>query len=382
MHRRTLFLAVCLAAALLAPPVRALPSGGGGGTPDLVIDAIYLSDGAEDRPNAHGVWNEVSRTVYTAGNELLLSLWSITNRGDADYADHVVLYAAALYRQGESAPIRTADGGCVDLSCAYEGARTLAAGQSIAGAPNDCLSLGTLAAGAYTLRVTLETEAFCAAEYTGNNSMDVAFTVAEPCALQGASLSVAGAAARLDDAHASLPLLIDGLDEDFAAQCVLSVFYSSSASGGWLSTNDACEVLPFCLQPCARVPTNATRVRVRLLLQPRADGAQPWPVLETVVTGITSGELDGTRVAYSLYLLSGELALTCRHAGHHLFAAGYDADGRMVFLSPPCDAAHTNRFTVDPAAAQLRLFWFDASGVPQHSAVQLNGRPSSRTPRR
>lgn len=119
-------------------------------SPDLTIEAIvndegrfepiYLSDCAEDLP-----FNEGYRTVFAAGSDMSACLRLGNNSGRAPYIAPVK-YALEL---------RRGDGDFEPMGTGATASNTVLPGNYTRGVESERVALGTLSAGAYTLRVTI-----------------------------------------------------------------------------------------------------------------------------------------------------------------------------------------------------------------------------------
>ncbi|MCR5825098.1 MAG: hypothetical protein K6G54_00880, partial [Oscillospiraceae bacterium] len=355
-------------------------------SPDLTIGSIYISDGAHDIPNQYGIFQEGSRTVYTAGNELLVSLWTISNIGSANYSGNVS-FSAALRAEGEDAFTSIPGTGVMYLTNVLgEGVDGLKALNTISGTKNTALSLGTPSAGNYTLRVTIAMNEACKEAYSLNNSYEVEFTVTDDVYdMSGVSLSVSGSGTPHESiSHLYyLPMQIDGLDEQFAKTCV-SVAYGTyttkDVNGNAIQVTDAIpsslQVMEsFSLTPTVKV-SNFNNLAVYLLLQPKVDAGKPWPTLalniareKTVYLFIPPeyGVDYSTRFTYNC--ITNTLRCCWTYTSQHAIAAGYDADGRMVW----CDVFTTNgeTKTVGSDAVSVKMFCVKDNAVPQYATEAL-----------
>lgn len=380
-------------------------------SPDLVLQKLYLSDCAEDIPFEEGI-----RAVFAAGSEMSVSVWQLWNNSDAPYNAESVSFSVELREgEGEFVPIAGAGTfGCTHYETdpetgeRYE-AVGLTAGLQIAHAAEERVSLGTLGAGEYTVRVTLagnETDALPKEAYYTNNRLKMSFIVTESgYDLSEASMYVSGAVENQEYDEegyvvaGDVPLSFAGLDGIEARSYYVTVAYGSyvydeaaddtyeydengNPVEAWMSAVDVSELDGIDSGYTASIQA-APIVRFRLMIRPENE-EMPWPSLtlkvpmaqiNTILLDDETGYYDYFEAYYYYDFYAGGVYLWCAanrdgdyYINGHLMAGGYDRDGRMMFFGSD-DAENFVPFGAD--VVTMKLFWVDDDYVPRTAAINI-----------
>ena len=326
--------------------------------PNIVPWMLSVSESAADCASAGSF-----RTMFAPGELFVCpSFW---NTGEADCsAERIPFQVELLDSAGETVSVE---------GQTYYSDITLES-RWYSDYESDRVSLGTLDAGTYTVRVTVNpengsgTHTITESYYT-DNTAELTFTVKAGYDTSAAYMT-AGCYELESSGEGSIAWRsvtiydVDQIGSFTTAGYMMSVSYYDE-DGDPLKIAGYSDLLDYI--PYARLSKFGASAKIRLLIRP-SDYDMPWVALETPVLlngGGTLGEIPWTFDLFERKVTIGANGVPTQD--RPVYIAGYDDFGRMAFLSELTGAGQA---VLSEDTAYFKLFWINAeSSAPQCAAV-------------